>query len=129
VGGQIRELLWRAGVKFRLHDPLSVKMFAALDGTADKDNMRWSVKHRWGVDFDRFSPPKRTAKQKKQDTTSSEDLCDAFTLAKLVRLEALLRAGKRTLQALDNDQERRVFIRTTKAQPINILGREWICKV
>jgi Holliday junction resolvasome RuvABC endonuclease subunit len=128
VGGQIREIFWRAGLKFRLHDPLSVKMYATGDGTADKDNVRWNVQRKWGGDFDRFAPPKKNAKQKKQDTETAEDLCDAMALAQLCNVEALLRAGKLTMDKLEHDHERRVFIRTTKACPVNILGREWIRK-
>jgi Holliday junction resolvasome RuvABC endonuclease subunit len=125
VGGLARLLFLKKSIPFRLYDPLSVKMFAAHDGTADKTNMRWSVQRRWKCDFDRFNPPKTG---KKQTTETSEDLCDAMAIAQLVRLEALLRAGKRALADLKHDKDRRVFLRTTKAEPVNILGRDWIRK-
>jgi Holliday junction resolvasome RuvABC endonuclease subunit len=123
VGGMARLLMWDAGVKFRLHDPGTVKMYAAHDGAADKTNVRWNVQRRWKVDFDRFIPEK---KGKTSHTVTAEDLCDAMALAQLCRLEVQLRAGKRTLQDLKHDHERRVFNRVTKAYPVNILGRDWI---
>lgn len=123
VGGLARLLMWEAGLKFRLHDPGSVKMYAAHDGNADKTNVRWNVQRRWGGDFDRFIPPK---KGKNAYTVTAEDLCDAMALAQLCRLEVRLRAGKLTPAQLEHDHERRVFNRVTKAYPVNILGREWI---
>ncbi len=123
VGGMARLLFWQRDVKFRLYDPSSVKMYATHDGTADKTNMRWTVQRRWKVDFDRFIPP---TTGKNQDTVTAEDLCDATAIAHLVRLEARLRAGKLQLSDLKHDKERRVFMRTTKAEPVNILGRDWI---
>lgn len=123
VGGLARLLFLKKRVPFRLYDPNSVKMYAAHDGTADKTNMRWMVQRRWKCDFDRFNPPK---KGKKQDTVIAEDLSDAMALAQLVRCEAMLRSGKRALKDLAHDKERRVFLRTTKAEPVNILGRDWI---
>jgi len=124
VGGVARLLCWFRGVRFRLHDPISAKMFAAWDGTAQKDLVEAKVKERWGQDFGKFNapPPKRG----KQSRRTSEDLADAYALAQLVRTEARLRAGEIQLTDLEHDKARQVFIRATKTYPVNLLGREWI---
>lgn len=124
VGGVARLLCWFRGVRFRLHDPISAKMFATWDGTAQKDLVESKVKARWGEDFGKFNqpPPKRG----KQSRRTSEDLADGYALAQLVRTEARLRAGEIQLTDLEHDKERQVFIRTTKTYPVSLLGREWL---
>ena len=125
-GGAARLALWDHGIRYRTVDPYSVKMFATYDGTADKILVEEVVRDRWGADFGKYNvePPKNKAKKANRQT--SEDLCDAFTLAKLVYTEAMLRSGELSLAELEHNKERQVFMRVTKAFPVNILGREWI---
>jgi hypothetical protein len=123
IGGQARRLLWLRGVRFRLHDPIAVKLFVTHDGTAQKDLVEEFVMSRWKVDFGMYNDPKSRSKTKARQT--SEDLCDAFGLAQLVWTEYLLRKGKIKLSSL-HEKEIQLFNRVTKAYPINILGREWI---
>lgn len=131
VNGIARMICWDLGIPFRLHDPISVKMFATHDGTASKDEVERMVMERWGVDFSEYNqpPPKPTAKnpEPNQDRTVSEDLCDAFAIAKLVWTEVQLREGKILLSDL-HKKEIQVFNRTTKSYPVSLLGREWLCK-
>ena len=123
VGGIARLHLYRQGANFRLHDPIALKMFVAHDGTAQKDLIEHKVKKRWKVDFSDYNPvPTRGGKQ---DRTTSEDLADAFGLAQMVWTEYQLRMGLIRLSDL-HEKEIRVFNRATKANPINILGREWM---
>jgi Holliday junction resolvasome RuvABC endonuclease subunit len=124
VGGIARILFWFRGVYFRKHDPVSTKMFVTHDGTAQKDLIEQCVRERWGVDFSdvNAAPPAG----KKQNRTSSEDLADAFGIAKLVDAERLIRSGKLRLEDLEHDKERQVFNRTTKTYPVSLIGREWI---
>mgnify|MGYP001818171449 CR=1 FL=1 len=129
VGGIARILCWFRGIKFRLHDPVSLKMFASHRGTADKDFMEAQVYGRWDVDFSslnqpRPSPSKRTANPK-QNRQTSQDLADAYALAQLVWTEVQLRAGRLALADL-HEKEVRVFNRVTKSYPINLLDRDWI---
>lgn len=129
VGGVARILFWFRGVHFRKHDPISVKMFATHDGTAQKDLVELAVKERWGKDFGCFNappPPPRKGKPVKQSRRTSEDLADAFACAKLVEVERLIRAGKLGLDELEHDKERQVFNRVTKTYPTSLIGREWI---
>lgn len=124
VGGMARRLLWLRGVRYRLHEPGSVKMFTAHDGTAQKDLIEECVEERWGADFSEWNQPtnKRTGKENRQ---TSEDLADAFAIAKMIWIEYQLRMGWRALNKL-HEKELRVFNRATKAFPINVLGRDWI---
>lgn len=126
IGGAARAILWTHGIRYRTIDPYSVKMFAAHDGGADKLLVEEAVSSRWGLDFSKYNPPPPKNPKKKQDRQTSEDLCDATTLAKIVEAEALLRSGEISLKDLEHDKERQVFNRTTKSFPVNILGREWI---
>lgn len=126
VGGVARTLLWQHGIPYRTHDPIAVKMFATHDGSADKALIEEACRERWGVDFSKYNQPAPANKAKRQSRGTSEDLCDAYVMAKLVYVEAEIRAGRLLLTDLEHDHERRVFMRTTKHQPINLLGREWI---
>jgi Holliday junction resolvasome RuvABC endonuclease subunit len=125
VGGIIRILLWFRGIPFRLSDPISVKMFATHDGTAQKDLVEECVKERWGVDFSEFNPPAHK-KTGKVNRTTSEDLCDAYSVAMLTWTEYRLRTGQITTADLGHEKEIRVFNRVTKTYPTSLLGREWI---
>lgn len=124
IGGIARILLWFRGIPFRRHDPISVKMYAAHDGTAQKDLIEDSVRERWRVYFGHYNAPPPAGK--KQSRTTSEDLADAYAIARLVRLEYQLRAGLVTLAELEHDKERQVFNRVTKTYPVSLLGRDWI---
>lgn len=129
VGGIARILCWFRGVHMRLHDPTSVKMYTAHDGTCQKDEIRRSVARRWEVDFDSLDQPpaqptKKTPKPKRNRTTS-EDLADAYAIAQMVWAEVQIRLGDLKLQDL-HEKEVRVFNRVTKAYSVNLLDREWI---
>jgi Holliday junction resolvasome RuvABC endonuclease subunit len=129
VGGLARLMCYEHHVKVRLHDPLSIKMFATHDGSCQKDAVRRAVTERWGVDFSSLDQPAPTPTlsrpNPKQNTITSEDMSDAFAVAQLVWTEVLLRAGKITMEML-HEKEIRVFNRTTKTYPVNLLSREWI---
>lgn len=117
-GGITKILLWFRGIRFRLHDPMSLKLYVAHDGTADKELVRITAAERWGVSFDQYLVGKN------RDT--AEDLADAHVMARLVEVEARIRSGELTTRDLEHDQEVRVFNRTTKTNPTNLLDRGWI---
>ena len=129
LGGIFRKEFWKAGSKMRYHDPMSVKMFVAHNGHADKWQMEDAVYKKWGIDFSRYNPPRSGPTKKNpdghQNRQTSEDLADAFGVAQLVWLEYQLRKGLTTLDQL-HEKEIQVFNRTTKSYPVNILGRNWI---
>lgn len=117
IGGVIRLDVARRGIPMRYHDPQSVKMWAALSGSADKEMVVEGVGKRWGVSFDRYATSDK-------NKTSVEDLCDAYTLAQMIRTEWRLREGAVTLKQL-HPKEIQVINRITKAMPINLLSRDF----
>jgi len=129
VGGVARLSCWNRGLKMRLHDPVTVKMFAAHKGNADKFEMEAAVVERWGIDFDFCNQPKAQPSKRvsdpKQNRQTSQDLCDAYALAQIVWTEVQLRKGTLTLAEL-HEKEVRVFNRVTRSYPIGLLDREWI---
>lgn len=132
IGSVARLICWYAGIPFRLHDPISVKMFATHDGTCQKDLVEEVVLERWGHDFGKYNQPaaKPTIKRPdpKQNRTTSEDLSDACAIAQLVWTEVQLRNGLIMMSDL-HPKEIQVFNRITKSYPISLLSREWIQKV
>lgn len=101
----------KSGGRLRLHDPLAVKLFATGSAKASKDEMVEAVRN-LGQDFSKYGG-------------AEEDLSDAFVIARMVWTESELRAGRISLEHLD-EGPRRVFLRATKKTPVNLLGRDWI---
>jgi Holliday junction resolvasome RuvABC endonuclease subunit len=133
VTGCVQNLFYNSGSNLRLYDPLSVKMFAT--GTArclKKDMVAEATK--LCPDFKDFSKFVTTKKKKTSTGTVEEfdgpitDLADAYFLARMLTYELQLRSGQKELKDL-SEQERRVFLRTTKGNPINVLDKPFATKV
>lgn len=124
VGGAVKLDLYEAGIPYRIHDPIAVKMFVAHKGNADKDAVMEKVPERWGFEAYLFDTAGAARKTKGRDTEG--DLCDAYSLARMCMVEYKLRKGLLNLNDLAHDKERQVFLRTTKNNPINLLGRSWV---
>lgn len=119
VGCLLRLQSWYHGAKIRFHDPSTVKLFAAYDGSADKTEMAFQVQQRWPEtqEFARYVDGKYRY--------VAEDLCDAYAVAQLVWREVQLRRGEIILKSL-HAKEIQVFNRVTQRWPSNILDREWV---
>lgn len=132
VGGLARLMCYLHGTKLRIHDPTAPKMFVAHDGICDKEVMHEAARQRWDLDFTEYdqplAKPNKRVPNPKQNIQTSGDLIDAYAMAWLIWIEVLLRAGKMHLDALSDEKERRVFLRTTKTFPVNALARPWICR-
>lgn len=125
VGGVARLILMLFKIPYRLHQPGTIKMFTAHNGNAGKNQMVKAVKSRWGADFNQYDQPIKVGAKKGQDTTVSEDLSDAMAIAKMIWAEVQLRRGDIRTSDLEHEAEVRVFNRTTKAHPTNLLDRDW----
>lgn len=111
--------------KIRLIDPNSVKMFATTRGNCDKismSNAYDALEDSYKLDFSTY---KEVTKSSGVSPTS--DLIDAFYLTKILLYELRLRRGLMKLSEL-KENEIRVFNRCTKANPVNMLDREFIVK-
>lgn len=129
IGGIARLTCLDLGLKLRLHDPTSVRMFATLNGNCPKALVEGIIKERWGADFSKVRVKiKKKDGSIEEDVTTSGDLADAFAVARLVWTEVLLRDGRLRLSDIKEEKERRVFQRVTKTYPINLLDREWITR-
>jgi len=117
LGGVVKQDLWELDIPFRVHDPTALKMFVARKGNADKEEMIEAVTLRWGQEFWHFSSGAKTC-------PTEGDLSDAYGLAQMCRTEWRMRHGEVLLSGF-HPKEIQAFTRTTKANPVNILGREW----
>ncbi len=126
IGGIARLILMIHQIPFRLHEPSTVKMFTAHNGNAGKNQMEKAARERWDIDFRKYNQPIKEGAKKGQDTTVSEDLADALSIAKMVWAEVQLRRGDIRTNDLEHEAEIRVFNRVTKAYPTNLLDRDWI---
>lgn len=110
VGAVVRLLLWGRRVPFRVYDVQSVKLFATGNGNAEKAEVVMACRDLWSLNCLEFG----------KTTGAGGNVADAYTIARLLLTELDLRAGRRSLEDL-TDPERRVFTRTTKQHPVNLL--------
>ena len=134
--GYLKHLLFEGGGNIRIHDPLTVKLFATNKGNASKKEVVISS------GLSTYVPEgliKRKVIKKKGKTTLPQelwwedydgpitDIADAYFLARMVYRELQLRSGDLLPNQL-SEGERRIFLRVSKAYPVNILDRTFICK-
>lgn len=120
LSGIIKFWIWENG-NLRIHDPSSIKIFATGCGSATKKQVFDFVSKEYNI-------PSYLVKEEKDDIGGpATDICDAYVLAKMVQTEKELQDGKILLKDLP-PYRRRIFLRTTKSNPINILGREFLYK-
>ncbi len=118
LGGLARMTLTRNRAKLRVHDPLSVKMWATGRGNANADDVLAAVPE----DFRELWLSIENGLKGQQ---VAEDLAAAYWVAHLVMTEQRLRTGQNALA--DFEEKRvRVFTRVTKTYPENLLARSWI---
>lgn len=108
-------LLARCRPKLRLHDPMSVKLYGAHHGSAKPETVMMAVYERW---------PETQAWQSLA-MNPQLDLTAAYVIADMVYQEERLRTGQATLKEF-HQKEIAIFNRTTKANPTNLLSRDWI---
>jgi hypothetical protein len=117
--GSLKELIYHGGGRMRIHDPMSVKMFA-LHGRATKRDMREAAKQ------DGFELPDALFKETKKDLDGpGTDVIDAYWLGKMLVMELQLRKGTLLLSDLLPNQIK-VFNRVTKSFPVNVLARPFL---
>jgi Holliday junction resolvasome RuvABC endonuclease subunit len=120
LGGQARLAVMECGgpTLLRLHDPMSVKMYIAHNGLAKPEELAAAVFSRW---------PETEKAWGKLPKDAILDLCVAFGLSRMLFDEVAIRAGRLKLDRL-HEKEVQVYNRITKANPVNLLGREFISR-
>jgi len=129
--GYLKYSIFRGGGKIRIHEPKSVKLFATNNGGCLKKDMIKQASLKFDIP-EGLAKIKRSKKKKSglviEDLDGpATDLADAYFLAIMLYVELKVRSGELTLDKL-SDGGRRVFLRVTKAYPVNILDRQFICK-
>jgi Holliday junction resolvasome RuvABC endonuclease subunit len=118
VGAVVRLLLWSRAIQFRVYDVQAVKMFATGKGNAEKADVVLACRDRWeGRNFLEYG---------KTDGAAG-NVADAYVIGQLLRIELRLREGSVRLEDL-SEVERRVFQRTSKQRPENLLATPFACR-
>ncbi len=136
VTGIIRNNLYTKNIPLRIYDPMTIKLFATDNGHAKKFQMVNAAKYE-GFELEdslfilgnKFANPlfARNDEAVYHDLAGpGVDIADAFHVANLARVELLLRNGILKLDSL-TDRVRRVFLRTTKSNPENLLVSPFVC--
>lgn len=131
--GNIKHMIFGGGGSIRIHDPLTVKLFAVNTGKCLKKDIVEAARKAFDIPECLIKRKQIKKKIKGQIEKIEEfdgpatDIADAYFLAKMVQVELKLRSGKVTLAEL-SENERRIFLRVTKAYPVNILDRPFISK-
>lgn len=122
-GGLLRDTILREVPHsgFREHDPLSLKLFGAEMGNADKDAMVKAYTDKFLENADWLDWSWIT-----EAGSILTDLVDAHFLAELMRVEARLRHGYVNLHQLKEGRQIEIFNRVTKSYPTNVLGRPFL---
>lgn len=129
--GYIKQRLFLEGGMIRIHDPLTVKLFATGAGNCLKKDIIKQAMLKFDIP-EGLTKKKKTKKKKTGDVIEdldgpATDLADAYFLAMMLYTELEVRAGRIYLSQLD-EGKRRIFLRATTAYPVNILDRQFICK-
>lgn len=128
IGGALRTALTEyrddSRVYLRLHDPMTLKMFATGNGAAPKVDVQSVVAAKDRGLF-AFASKFGTKPRSNELSDSGGDICDAYMLARVAHAEKMIRDGAWTLDKLD-EHERKVFLRVTKHRPVNLVARDLI---
>lgn len=127
--GYLKHTVFEGGGFVRIHDPLSVKLFAINKGNClKKDIVNRALKH---IDVPEGLIKKKIVKKKgirvEEFDGPATDIADAYFLARMLWVELEVRAGRILLSELDEGQ-RRIFLRTSKHYPVNLLDRSFVHK-
>lgn len=136
VSGALRGELYSHCIPYRIYDPMSIKLFATGHGSAKKIEMvTTAVQAGFDVPASlleegmKFEQPLYINNEPayKDVKGPGVDLSDAFHIATMLRTELMLRKGLVVLDRL-KDHQRRVFLRTTKGNPVNMLEKPFVMK-
>jgi len=118
---------WNASLPtyLRIHDPRSVKMFGTGNGNATKRMMYKEFSVSAPPVVQSLVPPALFVEKKKDIDGPGTDLVDAYYLSQMCKVEHFVRQGVYTLEKLPEAQ-RRIFLRVTKTNPVNLLARQYI---
>jgi Holliday junction resolvasome RuvABC endonuclease subunit len=109
--GALKVKFYSQKIPLRLYDPASIKLFFTGYGKAKKDRM--------------LEEYEKLDSSKKLLGDVNDDIVDAYFICELLYHEILIRKGILNLSEL-SEEKIRVFNRTTKANPENLLVRDFL---
>lgn len=112
LGGYIKQAMLTLGIPFRIYDPLSIKLAATGDGSADKGTMKIACLKKLDLDVTCYGK-------------AGENIADACMIGWLLEQERAIRDGRVKLKKAAPDT-RKVLLRTTKTQPEALISQPWI---
>jgi len=127
--GTVKHWIYMNGGAIRTYDPSTVKLYATGKGNALKRHViEAAVSEGFNLPSEMFKEVKKTwqGKPDKELDGPGSDLCDAYTLAKMLWTELQVRVGNIELKDLPEHIRERIFFRVTKANPVNLLARDFI---
>jgi Holliday junction resolvasome RuvABC endonuclease subunit len=125
--GHLKNQLCEFGARIRIYDPTSLKLFAVNNGDATKKLMTDSAIKYINIPQEFYKATKRKKRNKLIDDYSGigTDLADAYFLNRMLTCEMNIRNGIIDIKDL-SDNERQIFLRTSKSYPTNLLTRDFI---
>lgn len=121
--GILRNRLYLAGKKIRIYDIQGIKIFATSAGNVKKEHMRVAYDN----EMDIYKHPISAVGSDSTVEKIAEDIVDSYWIVRQLHTEIQLRKGAITLRQLPENKIR-VFNRTTKQYPTNILDTEFLVK-
>lgn len=128
--GYLKHMIFEGEGCIRIHDPLTVKLFATGKGNCMKKDVVENAVLWFDISeglIKRKKIKKKSGEKVEEFDGPATDIADAYFLAKMLYVELKLRSGELTLDKLP-ENERRIFLRVTKAYPVNLLDRPFIYK-
>jgi Holliday junction resolvasome RuvABC endonuclease subunit len=115
-GGLLRIVASDYGFLIRTYDPKTVKSYCTGNGNSTSADLQEALTKQGKRGWLEYGTGVNTP---------GEDLAVASALADMVRTEVLVRQGEIGLATLE-DRERAIFLRVTKANPVNLLDRPFV---
>lgn len=110
MAGILKQKIWELGIKHRLYEPTTVKMFATDNGQSNKIDMYLEyLKQSDTIDLSQFPIP-----VKKEGASPTSDIVDAHWIVKLLLLELKLRNGLLKMTDLPTKKQRTIFTKLKK---------------
>lgn len=110
MAGILKQKIWDFGIKHRLYEPTTIKMFATDNGHANKIEMYLAYLKLENVfDLSKFPIP-----VKKEGSSPTSDIVDAHWIVALLLLELKIRKGLIQVKDLPTKKMKSIFLKPKK---------------
>jgi Holliday junction resolvasome RuvABC endonuclease subunit len=117
ISGIIKQKIWDFGIKHRLYEPTTIKMFATDNGKSNKIDMYSAYMDlKDGFDLSKFPVP-----VKSDGASPTSDIVDAHWIALLLLLELKIRNGIVKVDDLPTKKQQSIFKKPKKVKKMKKL--------